>query len=143
MAKPTSSSSPFSSSSYASIFLQNRDKMRLLQFPDAIITKLEPIVRASWAPGIQGSRRVAEAYEFKLAGCPWGILGDREAVGGRILLRNVLAFLYSQGWLLVSSVSTSRVVGCKDTMIFRQRRTAPGTTTTALSAAASARASAL
>jgi len=109
-------------SRYATLFLQNRDKLCLLQFPADVVRAIEPLIRNSWAAGIQATREVAGlATEFKLGGTPFGTLGDKDAAASRVLVRNVLAFLYERGWILVAAVGTSRIVGSKDTMVFRQQ----------------------
>ncbi|KAH8909742.1 hypothetical protein BR93DRAFT_415988 [Coniochaeta sp. PMI_546] len=110
-------------SSFATISFNWTDKLRLIQFPSSITKSIADQIRASWPPGIQAEQVYAQhAYEYKLKGTPFGGLGAKEAVGSRRLVRDVLAFLYRRGWVLVTPISHSRHARSKDSLVFRQRR---------------------
>jgi hypothetical protein len=119
---------PASQSSFATVAFHWTDKLRLIQFPPSITHSIADQIRASWPPGIQAEQVYAEhAYEYKLKGAPFGSLGAKEAVGGRRLVRDVLAFLYRRGWVIVTPISHSRHARSKDSLVFRQRRAVSGT----------------
>lgn len=110
-------------SSFASISLGCTDKLRLHQFPPSIQDSVAEQIRASWPRGIQVEQAYGQhGYEFKLRGNPFGSVGAKEGVGGRRLVRDLLACLYARGWTLVAPVSHSRQKGSKDSLVFRQRR---------------------
>jgi hypothetical protein len=114
-------SSPISHSTFASISLNSTDKVRLHQFPPSIRQPIAKQIRDSWPPGIQAEHVYAKhAYEYKLRGTPFGT--GRMGLGSRRLIRDVLAYLYARGWVLVTPLSHRRHAGSKDSLVFRQRR---------------------
>lgn len=109
-------------SSYASIYMQGRDKLRFLNLPEALVLALEPLLVGYWPKGIQEKGPVEDCYSFKFEGYPFGTSGSSEGVSSRMMIKAMLSYLYERGWYLVTPISTSHVVGCKDSMIFRQRK---------------------
>ncbi len=112
-----SSSSP----SFATLSFHRRDRLRFLQFPAQIYHDVRPLLLEAWAPGLQTEGFYGESYEYRFKDSPFGALGDEPGVASRRLVRDVLAFLYERSWLLVTPLSHSRRIGCKDTLIFRQK----------------------
>jgi hypothetical protein len=108
-------------STYATMWPQGKNKLRCLNFPEELLNSLETLIQKSWPKGIQSHALYADSYEFVLHGSPWGILADKDALNSRVLVRDVLGFLYERGWLLVTCIGNSKDENSKDTMIFRQR----------------------
>lgn len=111
--------------SFASIAFHASDKLRFFQFPESVHRDgARRVIQASWPDGIQAeSAHVGSAaYEYKLHGRPFGHQGSAAGLAGRVLVRNLLAYLYGLGWLLDASLSQARSVGSKDTLIFRKRQ---------------------
>ncbi|KAH8889305.1 hypothetical protein GQ53DRAFT_599068, partial [Thozetella sp. PMI_491] len=109
------------SSTFATLSFHRRDRVRFLQFPKIIYQNVEPVLLAAWAPGIQTQSFYGEAYEYQLKESPFGARGDVAGVASRRLVRDLLAYLYTHSWLIVTPLSHSRRIGCKDTLIFRQK----------------------
>ncbi|GAB1320265.1 hypothetical protein MFIFM68171_10475 [Madurella fahalii] len=116
----TSVSSPSPPTTYATVSFHKRDMIRLINFPEDISLSLQPVIVASWPPGLESSGPSGEAYEFKVKGKPFGQVGGEQAVGGIRLLRNLFAFLHDHAWELVTPLMCSRRYTAKDTLIFRQ-----------------------
>lgn len=118
----TTSASP-STPTYATLSFHKSDTIRLLNFPATLTAALEPILLASWPPGIQAQSQntTEQSAEFKFRGKPFGNSNSQEGVGGLRLMRNILSALHDSGWELVTSVMCSKRVTAKDTLIFRQR----------------------
>ncbi|KAL8370182.1 hypothetical protein RB595_000529 [Gaeumannomyces hyphopodioides] len=111
--------------SFAAIAFYASDKLRFFQFPEPVCREgAGQVIRASWPDGVQSeSYHVGTAaYEYKLGGRPFGSTGEAAGLGARVLVRNLLAYLHSLGWLLDASLSQARDVASKDTLIFRQPR---------------------
>ncbi|KAL8420199.1 hypothetical protein RB594_003110 [Gaeumannomyces avenae] len=111
--------------SFAAIAFYASDKLRFFQFPEPVCREgAAQVIRASWPDGIQGETYHVgtAAYEYKLGGRPFGSTGEAAGLGARVLVRNLLAYLHSLGWLLDASLSQARDVASKDTLIFRQPR---------------------
>jgi hypothetical protein len=69
-------------------------------------------------------RRYSLSYEFKLNGSPWRGQGS-SAIPARIVMRSILAYLYSVGWILQAGTNISKKERDKDTLIFRKQETPP------------------
>jgi len=112
------------SSTYATLSFHKTDTIRLLHFPPALATALEPVVLASWPLGLESkSQSTAEqSAEFKCKGKPFGYYNMQHKVGGLRLVRDVLTVLHDHGWDLVTSVMCSKRYTAKDTLIFRHRQ---------------------
>ncbi|KAK3313526.1 hypothetical protein B0H66DRAFT_354942 [Apodospora peruviana] len=106
---------------FASLSLHKSDSIRFLQFPEEIYTEAQSVILKVWPPGIQTSGPYGESYQYKLKKRPFGSMGDQEAVGGARLVRNMITFLSSRSWDLVTPLLCSRHLGAKDTLIFRKR----------------------
>lgn len=110
--------------SFASISLHRADRLRLIAFPQADIDAIRQVIKASWRKGIQKEQKYGRSYEFKVYGNPWYGQGD-DAVTSRILIRGVLAYLFSIGWILHASTDVSKKEFDKDTLFFRRQQQAP------------------
>ncbi|KAK4239634.1 hypothetical protein C8A03DRAFT_42785 [Achaetomium macrosporum] len=120
-ATTSSPSAPASApSTCATLSFHKSDTIRLLSFPPDITSGLESIILACWPPGLESHGSFGQSYQYKVRGKPFGYYGTQHHVGGFRLLRDVLAFLYSRGWDLVTSLLCSRRYTAKDTLIFRQ-----------------------
>ncbi|KAK4123373.1 hypothetical protein N657DRAFT_620203 [Parathielavia appendiculata] len=107
-------------SSFAVLSFHKTDTIRLLAFPEVVTSAIESVILASWPPGIDSCGAFEQSYQYKLKGAPFGYFRSQQYVGGIRLVRDVLAFLHSQGWELASSVLCSRRYTAKDTLIFRR-----------------------
>lgn len=89
--------------SFAAIAFYASDKLRFFQFPESVCREgASQVIRASWPDGVQSeSYHVGTAaYEYKLGGRPFGSTGEASGLAARVLVRNLLAYLHSLGWLL-------------------------------------------
>ena len=111
-------------SAFASMSLHGVDRIRFLQFPQEDIFALHSVVQASWYLGIQAVRKYSFSHEFKLNGSPWRGQGS-DAIPARIVMRSILAYLFSVGWILQASTDVSKKDHGKDTLIFRKQETPP------------------
>lgn len=110
--------------SFASISLHRTDRIRLLQFSPGDIAGIRDVIKQNWISGIQEERTYARSHEFKCLGNPWSGQGD-EAIAARILMRSILAYLFSAGWILTTSTDVSKSIFDKDTIIFRKQVVPP------------------
>jgi hypothetical protein len=110
-------------SSFALLSFHWGDKLRFLQFPESIYAQMaSDVIRTSWPPGIQEEKMLkGPTYEYKLKGMPFGLMDGQDAVGGRRLVRDMLAALHSRGWVLTTPVHHSSTVGVKDSLILQQK----------------------
>ncbi|KAL4402373.1 hypothetical protein ACI68E_000138 [Malassezia pachydermatis] len=109
---------------FASLSLHMTDRIRFIGFSPEALATVRQVVQQTWQPGIQNERPYGGSHEIKLYGNPWrGIMG--EAISSRRLMRNILAALYSQGWILTISTDISKKVTDKDTLIFRHQTPSP------------------
>lgn len=115
---------PSSPSTYATLSFHKSNTLRLLNFPQDLTSALEPLLIASWPPGLESHAAFNQSYEYKFRDSPFGTYRRQRHVGGIRLLRDVLAFLYTHGWEIVTTVLCSHRYTAKDTLIFR-RRVAP------------------
>jgi hypothetical protein len=123
MSATTSSPSPppaVAPSTHATLSFHKSDTIRLLSFPSDITSALEPVILASWPPGLESHGSFGQSYQYKVRGRPFGYYGTQHHVGGIRLLRDVLAFLYARGWDLLAPLLCSRRYTAKDTLIFRR-----------------------
>ena len=107
-----------------SLSLHEADRIRFIGFPDDITNSARATIAHSWPRGISWERFYAGSYEFKLHGRPW----DGKAESGifaRRLVRNLLASLYSAGWVMIFSTDVSKKARDKDTFIFRHQSPPP------------------
>ncbi|KAH6654413.1 hypothetical protein BKA67DRAFT_565041 [Truncatella angustata] len=104
---------------YAALSLSKSDRIRFLGFPEEVYQEAEFVLTSSWPPGIKAASQYAGSHEYQMKGRPWGLMGTNEAVGSRVLLRNILAYLYDRSWRLTTSISLSEKIGSKDTLLFK------------------------
>lgn len=111
---------PANSNKYATLSMSKSDRIRFMGFPEDIYSKAGTVIAASWPPGIQSEQFYAGSYEYQMKGRPFGTLGTNEALGCRVLLRDILAYLYDRSWVLITSMSLSEKIGSKDTLLFKK-----------------------
>ncbi|KAG9233261.1 hypothetical protein BJ875DRAFT_52611 [Amylocarpus encephaloides] len=109
---------------FASLSLHQGDRIRMLHFPDSDVAAMKTVIKGSWQKGLQGERNYGGSYEYKMYGYPWRGQGS-DAITSRILMREVFASLFSQGWILHASTDVSKKEFDKDTMIFRKQQQPP------------------
>lgn len=109
---------------FASMSLSGVDRVSLLQFRHEDIVALHSVVQSSWHLGIQTVRKFPLSYEFKLNGSPWRGQGS-DAIPARILMRSILAYLFSAGWILQAATDVGKKEHDKSTLIFRKQETPP------------------
>jgi hypothetical protein len=105
---------------FASLSIHQTDRLRFLQFPEDIYVDAEAVITASWPPGVQAAGPYGNSYQYKLKGRPFGAMSDKEGVGCRRLIRDVLAFLRDHSWVLVTPLICNLRPDAKDTLIFRR-----------------------
>jgi len=113
-------------STFASLSLHQRDKIRMLQFPASAVDAVRKAITTAWPRGIQARGTYAGSQEFQLYGHPWGSADASEsAMEARRLMKAVLEALYNQGWILYASTDCSKKEHDKDTLIFRLQNPVP------------------
>jgi hypothetical protein len=96
----------------------------MIQFPPEDVSAIRGIIQQSWGKGIQNERIYGSSYEFKLYGNPWhGQSSD--AIPSRIVMREIFAHLFSQGWILHLNTDVSKSKFDKDSLIFRKQQSPP------------------
>jgi hypothetical protein len=120
---PAPSYAPFRTT-FASISLHRSDRLRLIAFPQSDIDAIRGVIKASWRKGIQKEQKYGMSHEFKLYGNPWYGQSD-DAITSRVLIRGLLAHLFSVGWILHASTDVSKKELDKDTLFFRMQQQAP------------------
>ncbi|KAF2121298.1 hypothetical protein BDV96DRAFT_563993 [Lophiotrema nucula] len=109
---------------FASLSMHMEDRIRLLKFPTPIIDLCRRAIKATWARGIQDEREYGGSHEFKLYGTPWRGYGE-QAIAARRLIKDLLAVLHTQGWVLMLSTDVSKKNYDKDSLLFRHQTPAP------------------
>jgi len=110
--------------SFASLSLHMGDRIRMMRFPPEDVSAIRGVIQRYWGKGIQDERVYGPSYEFKLYGNPWaGQTSD--AIPSRIVMREIFAYLFSQGWILHLNTDVSKSRFDKDTLIFRKQQTPP------------------
>jgi hypothetical protein len=110
--------------SFASLSLHQGDRIRMLQFPDSDVLALKEIIKKHWAKGLQNERKYGQSHEYKLHGYPWHGQGS-DAITSRVLMREIIAHLFSEGWILHASTDISKSASDTDTLLFRKQQTPP------------------
>ncbi|KAK9482219.1 hypothetical protein V1527DRAFT_34259 [Lipomyces starkeyi] len=119
------SATPFRTT-FASLSMHMRDRIRLLRFPDRDVTQIQDIIRLAWPRGIQDTRFYDAAKEIKLYGNPWSASSwGAEKTEARRLLCQILHGLFDMGWILQASVDISKKEYDKDTLLFRYQQPPP------------------
>lgn len=109
---------------FASISLHRSDRLRTINFSQTDIDAIREVIKGSWGRGIQEERKYSVSYEFKLRGNPWYGQGP-EAITSRVLVRGLLAYLFSSGWILHAATDVSKNIYDKDTLFFRKQQAPP------------------
>lgn len=109
---------------FASISLHRSDRLRTIGFSDPDLSSIRSVISSSWRKGIQEERKYSMSHEFKLNGRPWYGQGD-DAITSRVLIRGLLAYLFSIGWILHASTDVSKDIYDKDTIFFRKQQQPP------------------
>lgn len=112
------------STTFASLSLHQSDRIRLLKFPDHDIAAIRQVIKTSWPFGLQNERVYGPSHEFKLYSNPW-YGQSKDAVPSRVIMREILAYLFKVGWILHASVDISKKELDKDTLVFRKQATPP------------------
>lgn len=109
---------------FASLSLHRSDRIRLLGFPTPEIAGVRHVIQTCYNKGLQAEQVYGGAHEFKLYGNPWyGQSSD--AIPSRIVMRSILAYLFSAGWILHTSTDVSKKTLDKDSLLFRKQQNPP------------------
>lgn len=122
-AAPLGSPLPFNSQ-FASLSLHHHDRLRFMGFAPSVLEGVRSTIRATYSRGLQSERVYGGAHEFKVHGRPWYGQGS-DAIQSRILVREVLAYLFTQGYILHITTDISKKPDDKDTLIFRKQQSPP------------------
>ena len=109
-----------SQTTFASMTLHKSDSLHIFQLPQKEIDGLRKIIEQCCDKGIQKERVLqSSCHEFKLRGNPWNPSAwtGIESIPSRILIREMLAYLFSVGWMLHARNN--------DFFIFRKQAAAP------------------
>jgi len=96
----------------------------MMQFPPEDISAIRDIIKRSWSKGLQAQGPYSASYEFKLYGNPWHGQGS-DAIPARIIMREILSYLFSQGWILHVNTDVSKSEFDTDSLIFRKQQSSP------------------
>ncbi|PVH68059.1 hypothetical protein DL98DRAFT_522979 [Cadophora sp. DSE1049] len=109
---------------FASLSFNGSDRIRLLSFAQPAIDGIRAVIKTSYNKGLQAEQKYGGSHEFKLYGNPWhGQSSD--AMSSRVVMREILGYLFSVGWILHASTDTSRSKMAADTLFFRKQQQAP------------------
>lgn len=120
---PAPSYTPFRTT-FACMSLHRSDRIRMMQFPPEDISAIRDIIKRSWSKGLQAQGPYSASYEFKLYGNPWHGQGS-DAIPARIIMREILSYLFSQGWILHVNTDVSKSEFDTDSLIFRKQQSSP------------------
>ncbi|TVY94168.1 hypothetical protein LAWI1_G001361, partial [Lachnellula willkommii] len=109
---------------FACLSLHQRDRIQMMQFPPEDVSAIRNVIQHHWKKGLQSERVYSASYEFKLSGYPWFGQGS-DAITSRVVVREIFAYLFSQGWILHLSTDVSKNKYDKDSLIFRKQQTPP------------------
>ncbi|TVY34725.1 hypothetical protein LSUB1_G005023 [Lachnellula subtilissima] len=109
---------------FACLSLHQSDRIRMMQFRPEDVSAIRSVIQRHWTKGLQSERVYSASYEFKLSGYPWYGQGS-DAITSRVVVREIFAYLFSQGWILHLSTDVSRSKYDKDSLIFRKQQTPP------------------
>lgn len=111
---------------FGSLCLPENGRIRLLQLSYTAIDAVRETIERVWRPGIQAEKAYNIAHEFKLrytgrfSCCP-----PRGVVPSILLIKEILATLYSLGWILTTNPTITRTVAGRDTLLLRQQSIPP------------------
>jgi hypothetical protein len=112
--------------SFASVSLHMTDRIRFLLFSQQDLASVRSVLKTHWHKGIQNERPYNKSQEFKLNGRPWSGSGTgSDSIPAIIMIRELLAHLYSRGWILTAATDISKKEFDKDTLIFRKQPVLP------------------
>ncbi|KAL2831666.1 hypothetical protein BJY01DRAFT_106152 [Aspergillus pseudoustus] len=101
------------------------DRVRLLRFPEPIVSLICEVLRKLWPKGIQKAQDFDESLEIKLRGNPFHHGADDEKLAIRISLMGILNELAKEGWVVlpgaggrVTRLGNYAGFGQKDSWIF-------------------------
>ncbi|KAL2822978.1 hypothetical protein BJX63DRAFT_417378 [Aspergillus granulosus] len=110
---------------FAMISFAWTDRIRLIRFPEPIISLVCEVLRKLWPKGIQKAQEFDESVEIKLRGNPFHHGADDEKLAIRISLMGVLNELAKEGWQMmpgaggrVTRLGNYAPFGQKETWIF-------------------------
>ncbi|KAK6581833.1 hypothetical protein PZA11_005530 [Diplocarpon coronariae] len=109
---------------FASLSLHRSDRIRLLSFPQSEIDGVRFAISSSYQKGLQNEQKYGLSHEFKLYGNPWYGQGS-DAISARVVMRQILGYLFSVGWVLHASTDVSKKQMDKDTLFFRKQQQPP------------------
>lgn len=104
---------------YCTISFNSEDLLRLIGFPEGMVSAVRNTIQTFWARGIQGESRYAESWQFKLRGTPWWASGT-EAVDSRFLVLKLIEAIQAYGWSVVTAIDCSRKDSDKSSLLFTQ-----------------------
>lgn len=99
--------------------LHEGDKIRLLNVPLALHDPFAQVLTQAWRRGIQNRSAYGESVQFKLSGYPWYGQGD-QAVPSRVLIAEIMTFMYKNGWAIYLATDLSKKQSDKDSWYFRR-----------------------
>ncbi|KAM0284992.1 hypothetical protein ACHAQH_001681 [Verticillium albo-atrum] len=111
--------------SYATLSFHKSDHLCFTNFPEPFVRGAEPIITASWPPGIKKEDKSPNVFTYQVKGRPWDPNDDASAIAACRLVRDLLAYLYRDGWTLVTGLGHSVRMWTKDSLIFRREAATP------------------
>lgn len=86
---------------FAMISFAWTDRIRLIRFPEPIISLITEVLQKLWHKGIQKAQPFEGSFEIKLRGNPFHHGADDEKLAVRVSLMGILNALAKEGWYIV------------------------------------------
>ncbi|PYI01618.1 hypothetical protein BO78DRAFT_353282 [Aspergillus sclerotiicarbonarius CBS 121057] len=116
------------STDYALLSFSGSDRIRLIRFPDDLVTLVSETLRTVWSKGIQDVRRRNEYVELKLRGNPLSYSQDEEKIAIRKSVLGILQTLAKAGWYVLpgagglGKMRSSGGTGEKDSLVIQRQQ---------------------
>ncbi|PYH94069.1 hypothetical protein BO71DRAFT_419638 [Aspergillus ellipticus CBS 707.79] len=114
------------SSDYTLLSFSGTDRIRLIRFPEELVTLVSETLRTVWPKGVQDVRRRNEYVEVKLRGNPLSYSQDEEKIALRQTVLKILETLAKAGWYVLPGAGglrrlrSSGGVGERDSLVFQR-----------------------
>ncbi|PWY76019.1 hypothetical protein BO94DRAFT_499347 [Aspergillus sclerotioniger CBS 115572] len=115
------------SNEYALVSFSGTDRIRLVRFPDDLVTVVSETLRRIWSKGIQDVRRRNDYVELKLRGNPFAYSQDEEKIAIRKTVLGILETLAQEGWYVLpgagglGKMRSSGGSGEKDSLVIQRQ----------------------
>lgn len=120
-----SSSSSKVPATFATLSVHHQNKIRIVKFPNSLIVGIRKRIIALWPKGIKQDDLYGDSWQIVLH-------NNTPKVGNPdltpVVLRDILAYLYTEGWIIETSTNPTKKGKARDTFIFRSQPIPPPAT---------------